>query len=872
MKIESRLIISMIILFIVVLQYEVGAQIPSLNPEKKEAKAKEQLSEEKEKDKDKDKDKDAIKSISEVVKKAKEYKGLFTTYQDTTNGQVYLEIDQSQLDKDYIHFAQVLDGVNAGARLIRGIYMSGKIFTIHRIFDKIEVRLKNTSYYFDPENALSRSADANINSPIIYSEKIIAQNKDRTRILIDGDKLFLNESFAQIKPSANPSEKPGSSFKLGSLSKEKSKFISIRNYPENSDYEVELVYEDSYPVRGGQGSLTDPRFVSYKLINSLIAVPDNDYRPRRDDARVGYFHREVNDMTSTAAAPYRDLIHRWHLKKKDPSAAMSEPVEPIVWWIENTTPLEFRDYIREGVLQWNKAFEKAGFKNAIVVKQQPDDADWDAGDIRYNVLRWTSSPNPVFGGYGPSFVNPLTGQILGADVMLEYIFITNRLRQEAIFETAGIEHLEDIVHDTYGCTLAHHMQQSMMFGQQVLEATNGDKSESDKLIQQALYMLTLHEVGHTLGLNHNMKASNLHDPISIHDEKLTRDQGLTGSVMDYSGINIAPNAEDQGLYFDVVPGPYDVWAIQYGYSEFDPGEEEQQLNALLSRSGEHALMFGNDADDMRSAGRGIDPRVMIGDMSSDPIAYSEGRMQLVQSILPKLEEKFAKPGESYQELRNAYLTLTSEVGTAIRVASRYIGGVYVDRSVVGQSDGAYPFTPVPKEQQQRAMSFLHQYAFSPDAFQVPESLYRKLQSQRRGFHFFGANEDPKIHDRILSFQKDVLDHLLHENTFQRILDSELYGNEYKLSEFLPDLTDAIFQDDLNAGVSTMRQNLQIEYCQRLLSIVDDSSSFAHASKALVYDEIQSIKKQLSSATQTDQATKAHRSYITYLIDHQLNKK
>ena len=174
-------------------------------------------------------------------------------------------------------------------------------------------------------------------------------------------------------------------------------------------------------------------------------MPDNDFQPRFDDPRVGFFGQTINDMTSTSATPYRDLINRWHLVKKDPAAELSEPVQPIVYWIENSTPTEFRSTIKEAVESWNLAFEKAGFKNAVVVKMQPDDATWDAGDIRYNVLRWTSSPRPPFGGYGPSFTNPRTGQILGADIMLEWVFVTNRIQQDKLFDVAampgGYEHM-----------------------------------------------------------------------------------------------------------------------------------------------------------------------------------------------------------------------------------------------------------------------------------------------------------------------------------------------------------------------------------------------------------------------------------------------
>ena len=176
---------------------------------------------------------------------------------------------------------------------------------------------------------------------------------------------------------------------------------------------MEYVYSSPSVLNGGSNAVADGRNVSIQVYHSLIAMPENNYEPRFDDQRVGYFTTQVEDQTSTSSAPYRDLIHRWNLVKKNPEAAISEPIEPITWWIENSTPFEWRETIKSAVLQWNVAFEKAGFKNAMVVKVQPDDATWDAGDIRYNVLRWTSSPNPPFGGYGPSFVNPKTGEKSG---------------------------------------------------------------------------------------------------------------------------------------------------------------------------------------------------------------------------------------------------------------------------------------------------------------------------------------------------------------------------------------------------------------------------------------------------------------------------
>ena len=183
---------------------------------------------------------------------------------------------------------------------------------------------------------------------------------------------------------------------------------------------VDLAYDNPVPQNFGDKDITDARYVRVRMQHSFLEVPQNDYQPRRDDPRVGYFGAEVDDLTSLSYTPYKDFISRWYLKKKDPNATVSEPVEPIVFWIENTTPVEVRPIIKEAGEKWNEAFEKAGFKNAIVMKEMPDTATWDPADIRYNVIRWVTSPYPSYGAIGPSFFNPVTGQILGADITIEW--------------------------------------------------------------------------------------------------------------------------------------------------------------------------------------------------------------------------------------------------------------------------------------------------------------------------------------------------------------------------------------------------------------------------------------------------------------------
>lgn len=811
------------------------------------------------------------KTIEELVKQSKKIEGLFTIYQDTVTGSIQMLINEDQIGKDFIYFNQIADGA-ADIGQFRGSYGQSIVFKIEKYFDKIEFITQNTSFYFDPNNPISKSQDANLSKGNMSSEKVLAFDTTKKIYLISANDLFLKETLSQIKPSKSPTSSPFS-FSLGSLDKDKTKINAIRNYPENTDIAVEYVYSNPSVLNNGSNSISDGRNVSIKVYHSLIAIPENDFEVRFDDPRVGYFTNQVNDQTSTSSTPYRDLIHRWNLVKKDPNAPISEPVTPITWWIENTTPIEWRETITEGVLEWNKAFEQAGFKNAMVVKIQPDDATWDAGDIRYNVLRWTSSPDPVFGGYGPSFVNPITGEILGADIMLEYVHFTNRVLYDKVFDlSATSKNTEiDLAKNNHKlCSLGHIMHENTMFGQALLSSVTASDLEMARMKKESMLALVMHEVGHTLGLNHNMKASHIFSPEQLNNPNFIKGKALTGSVMDYADINISLDRTKQGQYYDTSVGPYDVWAIEFGYTPF---KSELEKKALLNKSTQPELIFGNDADDMRSPGKAIDPRVMIGDLSNDPISYSIDRFILVDNMMKEAKTKFTKTGESFQELRRIYYLLSNQKRVAAGVISRYIGGVYVDRAMAGQENGTQPFTPVSLKDQKRAMNALETYAFSPNAFSAPNDLYNFLAMQRRGYNFFNGPEDPKIHAQVLSYQESILDHILHYNTLQRIVDSELYGNEYKLSAFMNDLNNAIFKADANSNINTFRQNLQAEYTNRLINIVknDPKNRNSNVVKSMALYNLKNIRKMMSLANTVNLATKAHKEYLVTLIDNNLKE-
>lgn len=820
--------------------------------------------------------KDTYKKVAASVRNMQPHQGLFTLYQDTLSGNVKLLIKEEQIGKEFIHFYYIENGA-VEASAFRGQFRDSKIFRVEKYFDHIEFVQQNTSFYFDPDNALSKAANANISRAVLFSGKILAGSAEEGQYLIDADDIFLNEVLGAIKPSSIQKFNPFS-FRLGGLSRSKTKYTALKNYPSNTDVVVEYVYENSSPINHGSPAVTDARNVSIQAQHSFIEVPENDFEPQYDDPRIGFFTTQVTDLTSRSATPYRDLIHRWHLKKKDPEAAVSEPVEPIVFWIENTTPVEIRDVIKEAGETWNLAFEKAGFKNAIQIKIQPEDAGWDAGDMRYNMIRWTSSPNPPFGGYGPSFVNPRTGQILGADIMLEYASLGNNLRNEDIFAKEGMEmYLEEedddesdnyLTQDQHFCSAGAQAYIGNLFGATAVQAFSGSRIEESKMTHEFLYYLILHEMGHTFGLSHNMKSSQMHDLQQINNAALTSKLGLVGSVMDYPEVNFALNRKAQGQYWPTTPGPYDHWAIQFGYKEF---ESEQERQALLARSTEPALSFGNDADDMRKPGKGIDPRANVNDLTNDAISFAVQRLRLSHKVSTELLEKFQKPGQSYQELRNAYLILTTQQARAANTISRYIGGVYVDRAFSGQEGTSRPFTPVSLRDQKRAMAALSRFVFSPDALSIPNEVYNYLQMQRRGYNFYSRNEDPQIHDRALNIQKSVLSHLLHPNVLSRVSDSELYGNQYSLAAMMMDLNEAIFAADLSGNVNSFRQNLQIEYVERLIDIAKKSNSrYPHMAESMAIYNLKSIRNMMNSHM-GNTATRAHREHVRHMIDKVVQK-
>lgn len=813
--------------------------------------------------------------LADKVKSSRKYDGLFTLYQDTATGTVQLYVKKSQLGKEYIYQSFSINGPNQ-LFLNQSMHRSTLVFKIEKAFDKLEFSRVNTRFWYNPNNPVSKTATVDKPEAVFLVEKTVSEDADG--YLVNADGLFISEKLDPVKPIFPPGIPPTALFNLGNLNPAKSRYAALRSFPNNSDIVVDLAYDNPTPFNNGTSDITDARYVRVRMQHSLIEMPKNDFKPRRDDPRVGFFSQMVNDQTSISPVPYKDVIHRWYLKKKDPNAELSEPVEPIVYWIENTTPVEYRQTIMEAGLKWNEAFEKAGFKNAIQMKIMPDTAGWDPADIRYNVIRWVSSAQPTYGAIGPSFVNPETGQIIGADITIEWFSGSATPILEELFKsTAAAGNLQlpgmEPQHEA-NCSLANELKSQLLTGMTVLDANNASPAELAEMHKQFLTYLVMHEMGHTLGLNHNMKASQMLSPAEVNNIEITHKIGLIGSVMDYPAINIALDRSKQGDYYTTKAGPYDLWAIEYGYTPFGNGEEAAGLKKIIARSNDPQLAFGNDGDDMRAPGKAMDPHVNVNDLTSDAIAYAEDRFKIVNQLMGKLVQKYTKEGQSYAELRSRYGTLLGQRFSMASAVSRYVGGIYIDRSFPEQKPTSKPYTPVPLATQKRAIDVLNKYIFAPDAFDADAQVFAYLQPQRRGFTQNVTGDDYRITDNILTVQTGgALSHLLHGATLKRITNSRLYGNQYSVAAMMGDLQKGIFNADIAANVNVYRQNLQTYYVRQLVSMVDPKNQqFDDVSKAAALYTMKKIKAQLAAAVSTNQETKAHRANLLFLIQNAMENK
>jgi hypothetical protein len=858
--------------------------------------------------------KEELEPFDKVVKDAETLPGLFTLYRDKEKNKIYLEIKPEQLNKNYLATATLESGIGE-AGIYSGMPLQDFLFYFQRVSNKVQFVVRNVNFRTNEGDPQERSLARSFSDSVLYSAAIKSIHPVRKTILIDlGDLLLTDLAGLSLSLGVAPAT-------------DKSYFGTAKAFPLNMEIESVLNFTNTR-VNNGKlrfGSLPDLRGFTLRVHYSLSQLPENNYRSRLADERVGYFITAYQDLSNDERRdPFVRYINRWHLEKQNPNAALSPPKKPIVFWIDNAVPLEYRDAIKEGVLMWNKAFEKAGFKDAIQVQQMPDNATWDPADIRYNTIRWINTVDGYF-AMGPSRVNPLTGEILAADILVDGSFIRalkndypkivqinqtqlnqtqnqtplSALMQNSLLCANGLEaessdtsvesmEMEGLANRLsklagqydlcYGMEAANQFAYGSMAMKLLRDAPPSHEQMKD-YIHQYLRLIIAHEVGHTLGLRHNFRGSTLLTPEEMNNKDITRSKGLISSVMDYIPPNIARRGTKQGDYFPSMIGPYDEWAIQYGYTPIPavtPAAEKPFLDKIAEQSDKPEFSYSTDEDVFD-----LDPTANAWDNSSNVLLYSHWQLDNALVMWQRLNNVDLLSGESFSDVKEQFGTVFGHYFQNIYYITKYIGGQSFYRVQPGDRQGRLPFVPVPLERQRQALELVQKYVFAEDALSFPPELLNKLAPSR--WRHWGSSPrmgrlDFPIHDWVLYMQSSVLWDLLSGDRLSRLKDIELKSRPDQALT-LPELfntlqndiwTEVLKPNDKPVVISSLRRGLQRRYIDKLTQMVLRKERVPEDARTLAWYKLKQLNEKLDGLSSSDEYTKAHLQETRDRINKVLN--
>ena len=797
-----------------------------------------------------------------LVKGAKEYDGLFKLHHK--DDQLYAEIQPQQFDKMLLCPIAIARGMGMGGYTLN--FDEQWVLYFKRVGDKVQLVRRNVHFRAKKDSPLAKAVETTYTDSVLLALKIQALNPMRQSVVISLNDVFMSD-FAQLN--------------LGAFDANRSTWYKVKAFAKNIEIEVAATYSG----RGGRGgSVIDSRGTTVVIHYGLSLLPEDNYQPRLADDRVGHFLSVVKDFSSESKdSSFLRYVNRWRLERADGS--VPKPGEPvklvppkkrIVFWIEKSVPDEYRPFVREGILEWNKAFEKIGFRDAIEVRQQENE-DFDPEDINYNTFRWITTDRGF--AMGPSRTNPLTGEILDADILFDASMVRYYKQEYRIFrggpgggltldepaspiqsarmgwglpDPRGLlpgddllgwneprkpqegldprqQHLWAVRHGLCQCG-SHKRFELALAGLAAADPKDAAGTVPDELIAQAIKDVTMHEVGHTLGLRHNFKASTMLKNEDLHNTEITRKQGLVGSVMDYAAVNLAPKGVKQGDYFATTIGPYDYWAIDYAYRPLSGGTDGElaELQKVATKCADKGLDYATDEDLFGTS----DPLVNQWDLGSDPMKFAQDRMLIAEELFKNLSERVVEKGEGYQRVRQAFGMLLNQYGNAAYLVASHVGGEHMHRDHVGDPGGRDPFVPVSSAKQREALKFLEQHILTDKTFQFSPALLRKLGADRwwhwGNDHIIMSGVDYPLNERILRIQRVVLGHMYDPAVLARIQNNALKAEKEEpltVAEVFRSLTDSIWSDVAAAkkgdalASSIVRRNLQREQVKELASLV-----------------------------------------------------
>jgi len=782
-----------------------------------------------------------------VIKDAKQQDGLFPIWRK--DEKVWLEIPKAMLNKPFLFTVNIANSV--GERGLYASQMGGDWMSEFRLVGKqVQLLALNTKFRAISGEGSKRAIEQAFSPSLLGSGAVASlEHPQRKSVLIDASFLLSDIpgystrlELAYRLPFAV--DKPNSSIEYARADAALSTLTARIHFSTPRIPAPPLVPAPSpVPTPTPPQATPDPRSLFVDYVYNFAALPEVAMSPRLADPRLGHFMDSFTDLGSDQKAnPRVHYIQRWRLEKKDPTADLSEPVKPITYWMDKNIPAKYRPAVEAGIVEWNKAFEKIGFKNAVVAKQQPDDAAWDNMDAGHASIRWFVGADVGF-AIGPSHTDPRTGEILDADIGMSDVFARGSRR--LIVEDVSMSSEQRLAQITSTwragnsgnaafaaqCNYAFEAAAEMNFAMDLLEARGDiapDSAEAEAFVQAVIKDTIMHEVGHTLGLKHNFKASTTITQAQLKDKAFTEKSGISNSVMDYNAYNIALKGETQASYNSATLGAYDYWAIEYAYKPLEASREKLELNRIASRSTEPQLAYADDAD----AGGfgpydGMDPMANRFDLGDDPLAYYKKRLKLSQELWGRVQERKPQVGDDPLRQRRSILAGFAQLQRAAELVGKYVGGVHAVRDLPGTTNRA-SFVPVDPAKQREALQFLASGLFSESSFKFSPGLLSGLAVDYNEWERGGL---VNLSGTVARIQLTALDRVLSANTANRLLELPSYVSDAQrkgvisLNEVYSTLQTSVWSE-LKSGreIDRMRRNLQREHLKRVQALLTKGSA------------------------------------------------